>query len=189
AAATKSPVTTAKIKAAGISLGYPKAWTAAPLTKQALKEMRKNLHRTSPEAADALEGASTEAIAGAAKLFAIDLAASASGEFANNVNVIVVKSADFPGSLDDFTTGVASYYQGINAVLETTAAVKIGRKVAYRADASYALQLADGSATSLHIAQLVLANGKSSDVITVTTTDDAASDRITDDLFASVRYL
>ena len=188
-AATKSSTTTTKVKAAGISLAYPDEWTVVPLTKQALRTMRKRLDKTNPQLGDALEFVGTTGIAAATKLFAIDLEASASGAFANNVNIIVVKNSPMPTSVDAFSAAVSSYYAQLDATLERAEELEIDGKTAYRADATYALQRSDGGEVMVHLAQMVIAHGRSSDVITVTTKDDVADRSIADDVFGSVRYL
>ena len=168
-----SDVHAAKVSTAGISLQYPKAWTAVPLNKSDLAKMVKSLKKNNPKLASTLQSASAS-LSTTVKFYATDLAAGDNGDFSSNVNVIASKTGGFPSSLDSFASGVASQYQSLGDQAEVlgTSATKVSGSPAYRVSVRVGIKNAAGDPVSARVEQLFVKFGAGSTIVTVTTSED-----------------
>jgi hypothetical protein len=176
ALAATSDVKAVKVAAAGVSLQYPKAWTAVPLNKSDLTKMVKSLKKNNPKLASTLESASTS-LSTAVKFYAADLVAGGNGDFSSNVNVIASKTGGFPPSLASFASEVESQYQslGDQAEVLSTSSTKVSGTPAYRVSVRVGITNATGDPVSAQVEQLFVKFGAGSTIVTVTTDDSNAA--------------
>jgi hypothetical protein len=185
AASTSSATTRAKVKAAGVSLAYPKAWTIVPASAVALDDMIKALEKKNPKAAAALASATKSGLSKQVKLFAVDLA-QATGD---NVNVIAGGSGNMPGSAAEFRSGIEAQYKSLNATVDGVSTAKVSGTTAFRANISVPLKRDDGTSTTVHLGQLFVDTPKGIGIVTVTVAADADRSQTIDTVLGSVAIL
>ncbi len=190
ALAATNDVNAAKVVKAGISLQFPKTWTAVPLNKSDLAKMVKALATNNPDLASTLQSASSS-LSTAVKFYAADLVAGNNGDFSSNVNVIGSKTGGFPSSLAAFASEIQSQYQtlGEQAEVLDTSAAKVSGGPAYRVSVRVGVNNAAGDQVSARIEQLFVKVGAGSTIVTVTTDDTDAAQTQSAAILASVKKL
>ncbi|MCU1459012.1 MAG: hypothetical protein JWL73_3104 [Actinomycetia bacterium] len=180
-AASTSSTKTARIKAAKISVKYPRGWTVAPLTKSGIDRIVKSLATKNPKLAAVLSNTDLSQF----KFFAIDPTATT---FASNINVQSVGGGTLP-TLADFTNQVQQAYTSAGGTFVGAKAMKINGKTAYRTDALLPIKAADGTTITAHEGQLFIARGGASAVVTVSSTNDPTGSALIDRIIAGVRLI
>ena len=174
--------TTAKVKAADISLEYPSSWYTAPVTKKAIAAQTKLLKKTNPKLAAALAESGVDA--SQFKLRAIN--PEATGE---TVGVQLIEGQGSPGSLSDYKSAVIPGFEAVGATVLAAKTLKVSGKTAYRIDVTLPITLPDGSKQVTRLGQLVIPEGDDTVSINVAAIDDAAGQELVDDILGSVRRL
>ncbi len=186
-----SSMTTAKIKAAGISLRHPETWTVMPRTRKELAAQERRLATKDPELAQLLvDHAQLENQLDTVKFRSIDLVGALStGASAGNVRVYVHARGGFPSTLDEFVAGYDLLVR-IGARILKTATLSVGGKTAYRVDVVFTPPRASGGTVlpDLRVSRLSFAQGKGDVRVDVTTRSDAGPG-VADAILGSVRRI
>jgi hypothetical protein len=178
-----SSMTTAKLKAAGISLTYPRAWTALPFTKKRLAETLKLVGKRNPELAATLTGVDVSQF----ELYALDT--SGTSPVSSNI-VVTTPPGDLGGlSLAEFKDQVAQSYKTLGATIRDAKLTKVDGKRAFRVDASFSAQNAVGASVVESQGALIIPRGSSNTIVAVTSADDAAGAALINELLAKVHRL
>jgi hypothetical protein len=183
--------TTAKVKAAGVSLQYPSSWTVRPFTTKAVNALAKRLRKKSPKLAQALESSEAQQSTRGTKFFAIDLDALAAGRPGSDVQVALIANTQPPKNISDVDVGYsAADFAKIGGMRLGISAVRVENKQAYRIDARVASHLSDGTTRSGLISELLIVVGQSQVVfVNVAAPDDADGAKLIDGILASVRRI
>jgi len=180
--------TTAKVKAAGISLRHPATWTVMPRTRKELAAQERRLASSDPELAQFLaDHAQLEIQPDTVKFRAIDLVGALNtGASAGNVRVYVHAHRGFPSTLDEFDHYDLLVQFGARIIKKGT--LSIGGKTAYRLDVVLTPPKAsDGTVIpDLRISLLSFARGDGDARVDVTTPFSAGPD-MAEAILGSVR--
>jgi hypothetical protein len=156
-ASGSTPMATAKVKGAGVSVKYPRAWIVVPLTKQALAAEMKIIAGKNPKLAALMSSVDPSQ----SKFFAIDPATYSSEQ------VQFSPGSGGPANLGEFKQGVKQIYASTGATFLDAEAVKVGGKTAYRAHLSLPIKAPDGTTVEVREGQLFLVHGDDGTVVTV----------------------
>jgi hypothetical protein len=176
---TAEATTTAKVKAAGISVKYPKSWIAVPLTKKGLAAQTKALSKKNPKLAAVVAATDISQF----KLRAID---PTTGR--ETVGVQFIEGSGSPSSLSDFNS-VIPQYKAAGATVLDTKVVKISGKTAFRIDMTLPVKLPDGSVAVQRVGQVVVPGGDSAAAVVAAGPDDDSGVAVINSILASVRRL
>ena len=183
--------TTAKVKAAGISLRHPATWTVMPRTRKELVAQERRLASSDPELAQLLaDHAQLEIQPDTVKFRVIDLVGALNtGASAGNVRVYVHAHRGFPSTLDEFVDHYDLLVQfGARVIKKAT--LSIGGTTAYRLDVVLTPPRAsDGTVIpDLRISLLSFARGDGDARVDVTTPFNTGPD-LADAILGSVRRI
>ena len=141
AAATSSDstqMTTARVKAAGISLEYPTSWTAVALTKKGFAAQVKVWSTTNPQIATLVAKADVSNF----KLYSLDVA----GVTGMHSNVTVGVAPAVQGmTLGAFRNQMSQNLAAAGVTLLDAKVVKVSGKTAFRLDATGPVNTSDGT--------------------------------------------
>ncbi len=169
------------VPSAGITLGYPAAWTATKYSGLP-KAARNKIAKLNPKLASQVQSAPSNA-----KLYAVDLAHP--GTFTDNINVIVMTSGGFPASLADFRRFAESQYRALGATDETASAVKIGGKTAYSAVVHLPLKVNATTTVNAYLTQLLIPKGDGATIVSIGTTDDDPGHALAQQIASTIKLL
>jgi len=176
ATATGSTVmSTARVKAAGISVKYPSAWIALPLTKERFAAVMKIIARKNPELAAEVSFMDPSQW----KFFAIDPATYSS------MQVVFVRGVGGPANLGDVKQAAKQASETAGAKFLDAEAVKVSGKTAFRAHLSHTVKGPDGTPVEVRQGQLYLTHGDDLTVVAVAMKGDV-DPRIIDTILSSV---
>jgi hypothetical protein len=174
-----------KVRAVGLSLRYPAAWTVVPtqrLSPQALKRLRKS----NPKAAALFDQGIQDQIAKGTKFTARDLDAEFRGDPAGKVLVAAVPHTGFPGSLDEFNQYANTIAQNAHGVLLLVGPRHIGGKNSYELAIRLTLTAPSGRSATMRTGELLVPEGDGAAIVGATSTDDAAGQAVIDGILGSV---
>lgn len=179
---------TVQVKAAGVSLQYPRRWIVFASTKKGIAAQQRHLSRKNPRLADAFSAAAQISLLPSTKFQASDLGVASAGRVSDDVRIEVVPGG-FPSSLQNFTTArEPSVQQAGGTVLDATT-VTIGGQTAYRLDVILPVRGVGGTLSSVRLGQLLIQHGDGRTVITVGAPDDAAGSKLVDAILRSIRRI
>jgi hypothetical protein len=178
AVALSKPV---KVKAAGISLRYPAAWTivAAGSRKEA-EARRKAFLKANPKLAKVYDEQTASAAEANVAFRAGDLEAQAAQLPAANMTITLL-SGDLPSTLDEYVRAVKKQLEGAGATLLDSSTVSIGHGSAYRTDFQMTLRAPGGTTIPTRFTQLAIPSLGTSSLLTIGvpgTTDDPRIDAV-----------
>jgi hypothetical protein len=178
--ASSPPMTTTKVKGAGISLQYPSTWTVVALTKKRLAAQIRAAAKHNPQLA--------------AQLSKIDVSTFKFKAFA--VPAEPGKTPSMSVSLGGWSQGVTlahvkavieRYNEVLGAKLVDAKAIKVSGNPAFRTDIIAPYTEADGTIIHRAEGQLTIVRATASPIVAVGAPDDAAGRALINKVLASVR--
>lgn len=182
------PVTTTKVRAAGVALEWPRPWIVFARTKRGLAAQRKQLERSDPRLERAFEVELVAASDPTTRSYASDLGGVAGGGVASNVRVQVVPGG-FPSDLAAFVAARAPSVETIGGTVLNASTVEVAGETGYRLDVSLPVPKPDGTVVRTRLGQLLVRRGAGRVVITVGSSDDDAGSALIDRVLRSVRRI
>jgi hypothetical protein len=173
-------MTTARVKAAGISLEYPTSWTALALTKKGLAAQAEAWLKTNPQFAALLATADVSQF----KLYALD----AAPKTYSNVKVSVAPAAQGI-SLAYLRTRLSQKFAAAGATVLDAKVVKVSGKTAFRLDATVPVITYDGTTTDSYLGEELIPAASSSTWDAVSSSDDETGMTLVNNVLATVRRI
>ena len=179
--------TTARVKAAGISLQYPSHWTLLAFTPKTVLAQRKAIAKQNPKLMEAVDAEAQVQAAKNSKFAAGDIVAKLEGRIGGGVEVQVVR--DFGTSPELVAASVIREYERAGIEVVGTSDIRIGKVPAIRIDVVMRANGPDGTPYEMRLTQVLAPIAGKSIAITLVAADDAAGEAQNDAIVASVRPL
>jgi hypothetical protein len=181
-AATSSEVATLEVRAAGITVDYPRTWTVMPRTQSELRHQMRQLRTKEPELARLVdENARLDLQPSTLKARVQDIRGYLAGAGMGNIRVYRHPDHPFAQTLEDYTATFGLMESLSNVTVERATALRVdGERQAYRVDLRLSEQGTELRATWL---TLPYRDGDVSVHITISKPDEAREaliDRIVD---------
>ena len=169
--------TTAKVPAAGVSVGYPSSWEEMPVTARYLRAQAKRIEAKKPKAARQLRELAREPFAQEAKLAVFDK----NGDSMQQL-IVAVDPGDFmPRSLETFRTEKERL--SASEGFEVVNAVAMNEPNSYRLDVRRRDDILTSSVFSYQ------PNGEGAVVVSVTARDDDSGHALIERILGTLRPL